>query len=55
MTPGWPAQLLAERVRHPASPVVPAHGLCLESVTYPPDDQLAARVSQARARRDMML
>src|SRR6185437_10216824 len=53
--PDWPAQLLAAGVRDPAAPVVPAHGLCLEEVTYPPDEQLAARVGQARARRDMML
>jgi tRNA pseudouridine38-40 synthase len=53
--PGWPAELLAAGVRDPAAPVVPPHGLCLEEVGYPPDDQLAARVNQARARRDMML
>jgi tRNA pseudouridine38-40 synthase len=50
----WPAQLLSARVRDPAAPVAPPHGLCLEEVTYPPEDQLAQRVSQARARRDMM-
>jgi tRNA pseudouridine38-40 synthase len=48
----WPAAVLAAGVRDPAAPVVPAHGLCLEEVTYPPDDLLAARVSQARARRE---
>jgi tRNA pseudouridine38-40 synthase len=48
----WPAAVLAARVRDPAAPVVPAHGLCLEEVTYPPDALLGARVSQARARRE---
>lgn len=32
--------------------VMPARGLVLEDVGYPADDQLAARASQARARRD---
>jgi tRNA pseudouridine38-40 synthase len=53
--PGWPAELLTARVRDPAAPVVPPHGLCLEEVVYPSDDRLADRVDQARARRDMML
>jgi tRNA pseudouridine38-40 synthase len=52
--PHWPAELLAARVRDSSAPVAPAHGLCLEEVTYPPDDQLAQRVSQAKARREMM-
>jgi tRNA pseudouridine38-40 synthase len=47
----WPEQLLSAGMRDPAAPVVPAYGLSLEEVTYPPDDQLAARVEQARARR----
>jgi tRNA pseudouridine38-40 synthase len=50
--PDWPAGLLSARVRDPGAPVVPARGLCLEEVRYPPDDQLADRVAQARARRD---
>ena len=32
-------------------PSYPPHGLCLEEVTYPGDDLLAARVAEARARR----
>ena len=47
----WPEQLLVAGVRDPGATVVPAHGLSLEEVTYPPDDQLAARVEEARARR----
>jgi len=31
--------------------VVPAHGLTLVEVTYPPDGQLAARVHSARQKR----
>ena len=32
--------------------VMPARGLTLEEVGYPPDDELAQRAAQARARRD---
>lgn len=32
--------------------VMPAHGLSLEEIAYPPDDDLAARAEQTRARRD---
>ena len=32
--------------------VMPAHGLTLEEVTYPPDEELAQRAVRARARRD---
>jgi len=32
--------------------VMPAHGLTLEEVTYPPDAELALRAARARARRD---
>ncbi|HEY2550977.1 MAG TPA: tRNA pseudouridine(38-40) synthase TruA [Streptosporangiaceae bacterium] len=46
--PGWPAGLLAARLRDPAVRVVPARGLCLEEVCYPAADQLAARAAQTR-------
>jgi tRNA pseudouridine38-40 synthase len=46
--PGWPAQLLAARLRDPGVRVVPAHGLCLEEVRYPAADQLAARAELTR-------
>ncbi len=32
--------------------VMPPHGLSLEKITYPPDDELATRADQTRARRD---
>jgi tRNA pseudouridine38-40 synthase len=46
--PGWPAEVLAARVRDPAVPVVGPHGLCLEEVGYPADADLAARATAAR-------
>jgi tRNA pseudouridine38-40 synthase len=49
--PGWPAEVLAAGVRDPRVRVMPAHGLSLEEVAYPPDDELAARAEQARAVR----
>jgi len=45
---GWPAQVLAARVRDPAVPVVAPHGLCLEEVGYPAAAALAARAAAAR-------
>ena len=47
----WPEQVLTEGVRDPRVRVMPAHGLCLVEVTYPPADQLATRAAEARARR----
>ena len=49
--PGWPVELLAARRRGEGVHVVAAHGLTLEEVGYPPDDELAARAVQTRARR----
>jgi tRNA pseudouridine38-40 synthase len=49
--PGWPAQVLAARVRDPAAPVVPPYGLCLAEVGYPADADLAARATAARQLR----
>ena len=48
---GWPAEVLAARVRDPAVPVVAPHGLCLEEVGYPPAGELAARAAQTRRLR----
>jgi tRNA pseudouridine38-40 synthase len=47
----WPGRVLARGVRDPGVGVVPAHGLTLEEVSYPPDGALTARVAQARAVR----
>jgi tRNA pseudouridine38-40 synthase len=47
----WPAQVLAARRREPAATVMPAQGLSLEEVVYPPDEDLAVRAEQARAVR----
>jgi len=38
-------------VRQPGVHVVAAHGLVLEEVVYPADDELAARAEAVRARR----
>ncbi len=48
---GWPAEVLAARVRDPAAVVAPPHGLCLEEVRYPPDAGLAARAEFTRRLR----
>ena len=47
----FPAHVLRAGIRDPRVKVMPAHGLSLEEVRYPPDAQLAARAEQARARR----
>lgn len=47
----WPALLLRAGTRDSAAHVAPAHGLTLEAVSYPPDDELAARADATRARR----
>lgn len=50
--PSWPAEVMAGRARHPGVVVMPAHGLTLEEVGYPPDGELDARAREARARRE---
>jgi tRNA pseudouridine38-40 synthase len=49
----WPGQVLASGLRDQAAQLMPAKGLSLEEVGYPPDDQLAARVAQTRAVRTL--
>ena len=48
---GWPAELLAARHRGGSVHVVDAHGLTLEEVGYPADEELGLRAVQTRARR----
>lgn len=47
----WLTGLLDAPGRAGDVPVLPAHGLVLEEVGYPPDDELASRARAARARR----
>ncbi len=47
----WAGELLRAQTRDPAVTVAHAHGLTLEEVGYPADEQLAARADQTRARR----
>ncbi len=49
----WPAEVLARRERHPAVRVLYAHGLTLEEVRYPPDDQLGERARESRVLRTL--
>ena len=48
----WPQTLQQRAVRAPEVHVMPPHGLSLEQVLYPPDDELADRALVARARRE---
>jgi tRNA pseudouridine38-40 synthase len=48
----WAGEVLGARVRDPAVTVAHAHGLTLEEVGYPADDELAARAQRTRAKRD---
>ncbi len=50
--PEFAAEILAAGDRDSRVKVMPAGGLVLEEVTYPADDDLAARVHQSRRRRD---
>jgi tRNA pseudouridine38-40 synthase len=49
--PAWAGEVLVGQRRDPAVTVVHPHGLTLEEVAYPPDDELAARVERTSARR----
>ena len=52
-TVDWLTTLTAAAVRTSEVPVLPAHGLTLEEVGYPPDDQLAERSAASRTRRTL--
>lgn len=47
----WLDEVAASAVRHGEVRVMPAAGLCLEEVGYPPDEQLALRAALARTMR----
>lgn len=49
--PSWPASLLGLGARSSEVAVAPAHGLVLERVDYPPDDELRERQEVTRAMR----
>lgn len=50
--PSWPGRILHAGARDPSVTVARAHGLTLEEVAYPRDEELAARAEVTRARRD---
>jgi tRNA pseudouridine38-40 synthase len=47
----WPAGVLAAGRRHPGVVVMPARGLSLEQVVYPPDADLGSRHKESRIKR----
>jgi tRNA pseudouridine38-40 synthase len=49
----WPATVLQRATRDPGVVVMPPHGLSLEQVVYPADEELAARAQEARAVRTL--
>jgi tRNA pseudouridine38-40 synthase len=49
----WPRQVLLGAARHPAVTVAGAHGLVLEEVVYPDDDELAERARLSRTVREL--
>ena len=49
--PAWAGEVLAAQARDPRVKVMPAHGLVLEEVVYPPDDTLASRAAESRRMR----
>jgi tRNA pseudouridine38-40 synthase len=51
--PSWARDVLAAATRDPSVTVVPPHGLTLEEVAYPPDDDLAAHAAAARSVRTL--
>jgi len=50
---GWLTEVAAARERRSGVPVLPAHGLTLEEVGYPADEDLPARVAEARSVRSL--
>ena len=52
--PSWAADVLAARVRDSAVTVVHPHGLTLEEVGYPPDQELAVQAERSRVVRSLV-
>jgi len=52
-SPEWPGEVLAARQRDPAVRVLPAHGLCLDEVGYPPPAAMADRAAATRRVRSL--
>jgi tRNA pseudouridine38-40 synthase len=50
--PEWAREVLEAAARDSSVSVAPAHGLTLEEVAYPPDDEVAARARLTMARRE---
>ena len=50
--PEWAAEILTAGARDSGVTVAHAHGLTLEEVGYPADEELAERARQTMARRD---
>lgn len=50
---GWLAEVTTTAARSPDVQVMPARGLTLEEVGYPPDDQLVERGREARSMREL--
>ena len=50
---GWPAGVLTAATRDPRVTVVPAHGLTLEEVAYPPDAELEAQAEATKVVRTL--
>ncbi|EFQ81809.1 tRNA pseudouridine synthase A [Aeromicrobium marinum DSM 15272] len=50
--PEFAAEVLSGRVRDGRVKVMEPHGLVLEEVSYPADEDIAARIEQSRRRRD---
>ncbi|RAY15461.1 tRNA pseudouridine(38-40) synthase TruA [Actinomadura craniellae] len=49
----WPAEVLSAQVRDSAVNVAPAHGLSLEEIRYPGDEDLARRAQETRRVRTL--
>ena len=49
--PSWAGATTTAESRAPSRSMSPAHGLTLEEVAYPPDEELAARAEETRRRR----